>query len=168
MPKSLILSAIVVSLSIGFYFTANAANVSLQGYVYSDSAGWISLSCSDTDSCSSISYGVSEDANGDLSGYGYSQNGEWINFNPNYGGANIDSAGNMSGWIFAQDIGWINTGSSKIFSAQELETKAESAKNIINSYDTANLENLSNADAASLLNSLCNLLGNNQCANINN
>ncbi|MCX6722025.1 MAG: hypothetical protein NTY04_02455 [Candidatus Staskawiczbacteria bacterium] len=140
----------------------------MPGYIYSEEVGWISLSCFNTASCDSIDYGVLKDSKGNLSGYGYSQNGEWINFNPNYGGSSIDSNSKISGWIFAQDTGWVNIDSVKIFSEVELQNKAESAKNIVSEYENTGVNNLSDAGAASLLSSLCNLLGISQCANNNN
>ena len=149
MKKIIILSAIIF-LSIGIYSSALAATQNLTGYIYSDTAGWISLSCANTNSCSSVDYKVSEDVSGKLSGYGYSQNGEWVNFNPNFGGVNVNSDGTLSGWAYGQTSEWINFNFEKIISAGDLQNEITSAKDITNSDD------LSNAGTASLLNSLCN------------
>jgi hypothetical protein len=73
MEKIFILS-VVIFLSMGFWSIANADSQELTGYIYSESAGWISLSCANTSSCGLINYNVIIDASGNLSGYGYSQN----------------------------------------------------------------------------------------------
>lgn len=141
---------------------AKAAGQELQGYIYSETAGWISLNCSNTNSCSTIDYKVSEDSSGKLSGYGYSQDGEWINLDPNYGGTIINSDGTMSGQAFADKGEWLKFDSAKIISAGDLQNEIISAQTAINSDD------LSDAGAMSLLNSLCSqFLTSSECSIIN-
>lgn len=148
MKKVIILSAIIF-LSVGIFSVARADSKELSGYIYSDTAGWISLNCSNTNSCNTISYKVSQDVKGKLSGYGFSQNNEWINFNPNFGGVNVSSDSTFLGWAFGQTSEWINLDSAKIISANDLQNEIVSAKDITNSDD------LSSASTMSLLNSLC-------------
>ena len=149
MSKQLVLLSIIIFLTFGFCFVAKADSTNLVGYLYSESAGWISLNCSNTNSCDSIAYNVSEDDNGRLSGYGYSQDGQWINFNPNYGGANIGPDGLLAGWIFAENTGWARIDGAEIVSLNDLQN------NIVLAENTVNSGSLSADDAMSLLNNLC-------------
>ena len=148
--KKIIILLIAIFLSIGIFSIAQANSQNLSGYVYSETAGWISLSCANTNSCNTISYMVSLGNNGKLSGYGYGQNGEWINFNPNFGGVNVSSDSTISGWVYSEKGDWINFDSAKIISSNDLQNEISSAKDVANSND------LSDAGTMSLLNSLCN------------
>ena len=162
MSKSFIILAIM-ALSLGFCSIANADSQGLSGYIYSDGAGWISLNCSNTNSCNSIGYGVSEGGNGQLSGYGYSQHSGWVNFNPNYGGVIINSNGSLSGWAYSATGGWLEINSSKIISVNDLQNEITSVANTVNS------NNLSSTGTASLLNSLCSqFLSDSDCNIVNN
>ena len=147
--KTIILLTLISILTLSFSNSVKAVSQEFSGYVYSETAGWISLSCTNTNSCSTIDYKVTKDNNGKLSGYGFSQNGEWINFNPNFGGISINSDNTISGWVFGQTSEWINLNSAKIISANDLQNEITSAKDITNSDD------LSDAGTMSLLNSLC-------------
>ena len=147
--KKIIILLIAIFLSIGIFSIAQANSQNLSGYIYSDTAGWISLNCSNTNSCNTISYKISQDAKGKLSGYGFSQNGEWINFNPNFGGVNVNSDSTFSGWAYSEKGEWINFDSAKIISSNDLQNEISSAKDVANSND------LSDAGTMSLLNSLC-------------
>ena len=120
MKKIFILSA-VIFLSIGAFSVANASGQNLSGYVYSESAGWISLSCANTNSCDKINYKVSVDDLGKLSGYGYSQNQGWINFNPNYGGVSIGSDNSLSGWAYCEKAEWLSVDGAKIVYLNDLQ-----------------------------------------------
>jgi hypothetical protein len=148
-PQKIILLLLIPILAFGFSNSAKATSQNLSGYVYSDTAGWISLSCTNTNSCNTISYKVSEDGNGKLSGYGYSQNGEWVNFEPNFGGVNVNPDETISGWAYSEKGDWLNFDSAKNISANDLQNEITSAKDITNSDD------LSDAGTMSLLNSLC-------------
>jgi hypothetical protein len=88
----------------------------LTGYVWVPNIGWVSLSCSNTNSCGRVDYGVVNDGNGMLSGYAWSANAGWISFScgntgtcasVNYG-VTIDGDGNFNGWAYGQNIGWIH------------------------------------------------------------
>ena len=147
--SKLFLISIIILASIGFYSVANASTQNIAGYIYSDDAGWISLNCSNTNSCSSIDYKVSEDSIGNLSGYGYSETGGWINFNPNYGGVKIDLNDNISGWAFSENTGWVSLDGSKIISANDLQNEIASVSSQVSN------NNLSADSEMSLLNSLC-------------
>lgn len=156
MPKQSILVSIIF-LTLSLCSVAFASDVLLSGYVYSDKTGWISLSCSNTDSCDSISYGITKDDSGKLSGYGYSQEDEWVNFKPRYGGVSFNSNGSVSGWAFAEKSGWVKINSVKIFSLQELQEKLNYAKSIVDNYYNQN--NISVSNLSSLLEGLKSILG---------
>jgi hypothetical protein len=81
----------------------------LEGYAWSENLGWVSLSCQNTDSCTTVQYGIVNDGNGNLSGYAWSENTGWINFSPTDGGVRIDTiTGKFSGFAWGENIGWIN------------------------------------------------------------
>jgi hypothetical protein len=54
----------------------------LTGWMWGENFGWLSLSCTNTASCGTASYGVSNDGSGVLSGFAWSENQGWINFKP--------------------------------------------------------------------------------------
>lgn len=73
--------ALVVCVSYAFHTTqANASDQSgtLYGYAWSDTIGWISLNCTNTDSCETTNYAMNIDANGQLYGHAWSDNVGWI------------------------------------------------------------------------------------------
>ena len=142
----LLLSVGIFSCSFGH---VAAAGQQLTGYIYSDDAGWISLNCSNTNSCDSIDYSVLADSNGNLSGYGYSQNYGWINLSPNFGGVVVLADSSLSGYGYSA-AGWVKIDGAKVFSINDLQNEAASAKKIIDN------NNLSDVETMSLLNSLCN------------
>jgi hypothetical protein len=80
----------------------------LTGYAYGENTGWISLNCSNTASCASNAYAVTNNGNGYLSGYAWSENTGWINFNPSGAGVTISSSGIFSGYAYSENLGWIN------------------------------------------------------------
>ncbi|MCC6199094.1 hypothetical protein IT401_02695, partial [Candidatus Nomurabacteria bacterium] len=57
-----------------------AATQNITGWFWSSTAGWVSLSCQNTNSCSEVSYGVIEQADGLWTGYGWSDNLGWLRF----------------------------------------------------------------------------------------
>ena len=79
----------------------------LTGYAWGETAGWISLNCSNTSSCGTVYYRVGNNGEGVLSGYAWSENAGWIQFNPAGGGVTIDSGGNFAGEAWGETIGWI-------------------------------------------------------------
>ena len=88
----------------------------LTGYIWGENIGWISLSCENTSSCGTVSYGVTNDGLGNLSGYAWGENIGWINFDPNVPddsndyGVTIDVDGAFDGYAWAENVGWINFG----------------------------------------------------------
>lgn len=80
------------------------------GFVWSENTGWISLSCLDTGSCGTLSYGIINNGAGNLSGNAWGENIGWVNFEPTGGGVQIDECGDFSGQAWGENIGWINFG----------------------------------------------------------
>lgn len=82
----------------------------LTGYLFAENLGWISLSCQNTSSCTTMEYGITNDGDGNLSGFGWSENGGWVNFAPaSGGGVTIDPAtGQFNGPVWAENAGWIH------------------------------------------------------------
>jgi hypothetical protein len=87
----------------------------LAGWLWSESFGWISLSCQNTASCAAVDYGVKNDGTGRLSGLAWAENVGWIDFAPSIGatpvpgaGVRIDPAsGRFSGHAWSENLGWI-------------------------------------------------------------
>lgn len=86
----------------------------LTGWMWGENFGWISLSCSNTGSCATASYGVSNNGSGVLSGFAWSENHGWINFKPvaclpdPTCGVRIDPAtGYFGGRAWGENAGWI-------------------------------------------------------------
>lgn len=85
----------------------------LTGWMWAENAGWVSLSCKNTSSCATASYGVRNDGHGVLSGYAWAENIGWINFAPGTAGVSIDaSTGDFSGRGWGENVGWITFASS--------------------------------------------------------
>lgn len=85
----------------------------LSGWMWGENVGWISLSCSNTASCGTGSYGVSNDACGHLAGHAWAENVGWINFSPATAGVTIDpTTGDFSGSAWGENIGWITFAST--------------------------------------------------------
>ncbi|PID83294.1 hypothetical protein CSB11_02020 [Candidatus Campbellbacteria bacterium] len=53
-----------------------------KGYGWSEGAGWVSLNCNNTASCSISDYGVNVETGGALSGYAWSPNVSWLDIAP--------------------------------------------------------------------------------------
>lgn len=98
---------------------------SLSGYAWSDNIGWVSLNCTNTNSCGSGNYGVSVDNGGNFFGYAWSDNIGWVSFNssdtagcpqaPCTAKVNRGSNGQVTGWARALSAsggwdGWIELG----------------------------------------------------------
>lgn len=115
-----VVAALVVFASAGIGAAQAAGSYDLSGYAWSDSVGWVSLSCSNDSSCGSSNYGVSLDPEGSLDGYAWSSNIGWIQFGCPTGGsclsgfpsgsgtqaqnANING-NNLKGWARALSYG---------------------------------------------------------------
>ena len=64
--STIILLLLIPILAFSFSNFVKAANQELSGYIYSETAGWISLNCSNTNSCNTVDYKVTKDSNGKL------------------------------------------------------------------------------------------------------
>ncbi|MDD5290633.1 MAG: fibronectin type III domain-containing protein [Patescibacteria group bacterium] len=91
---------------------ALVADDGITGYLWSEKTGYISLSCSNTSSCVTIDYGVSNDGDGNLTGYAWSEKLGWISFDDssvnNYYQVTIDMDGNFSGYAWSEKAGYID------------------------------------------------------------
>jgi len=104
--KKTFASLVSLSLVLSFSLMATSSKVNagmdsttandVGGYAWSDNIGWISFSCVDTNSCSTVQYGVDMNTTtGALSGYAWSDNIGWIDFS----GASVDlTSGKVIGW----------------------------------------------------------------------
>jgi hypothetical protein len=90
----------------------------LGGWMWGENIGWVSLSCTNTSSCGTVSYGVANDGCGTLSGYAWAENIGWINFAPTCGGDSScgvkigPKTGIFTGRAWAANAGWITFASS--------------------------------------------------------
>ncbi len=88
----------------------------LEGYVWSEAAGWIRLGTTVTtgaahtySNSSSTTYGVNNDGNGNLSGYGWGENIGWVNFNPTHSQVTINATtGDFDGYAWSESLGWVH------------------------------------------------------------
>jgi len=94
---------------------ATVYNDHLEGYVWSESVGWIRLGTITTGAThtyannASTTYGVNNDGNGNLSGYAWSENAGWINFNSNNSQVTINATtGDFDGYAWSESLGWIH------------------------------------------------------------
>lgn len=94
------------------------AGYKLTGFVWAENIGWISMSCENTSSCATVSFGVTNDGSGNLAGFAWGENIGWISFScdntascgtVDYG-VTIDTDGAFDGYAWAENIGWINLG----------------------------------------------------------
>ena len=74
----------------------------LSGYAYGSNIGWISMNCTNTSSCNTTDYKVSN-TKGVLSGYAWSENTGYLDFSQ----VTIDT-GIFSGSAYSSNIGWIS------------------------------------------------------------
>ena len=85
---------------------ADAATTALNGYVWSDTIGWISMNCTNTGTCGTLPYAVTIDTSTKLlSGYAWSDNIGWVQFG---GLASFPSGPNGNALISGNAlVGWI-------------------------------------------------------------
>jgi len=92
----------------------------LHGWMWGENIGWISLSCLDTASCGTTTYGVTNDG-GELAGYAWSENAGWVSFscrntdscgNAAYGVTIDPGTGEFSGQAYSENLGWISFAST--------------------------------------------------------
>lgn len=86
----------------------------LTGWMWAENAGWVTLSCTNTSTCGTSSYGVSNDGCGRLSGRAWSENTGWIEFAPSTCGGDPTcgvwinpTTGNFTGRAWSENAGWI-------------------------------------------------------------
>ncbi len=92
---------------------ALVADFELTGWMWSESLGWISLSCKNRNACEPSRWGVRNDGSGHLGGWAWSENAGWIDFGPAVAGVAIDPAtGVFAGRAWGENVGWISFGSS--------------------------------------------------------
>lgn len=75
--------AIVSVLTLSQTPVSAGTNDTVDGWAKSDSAGYISMNCTNEGTCGTVDYGVDIDASGNFSGYGWSSNFGWVNFGAN-------------------------------------------------------------------------------------
>ncbi|OGI88133.1 hypothetical protein A2995_00135 [Candidatus Nomurabacteria bacterium RIFCSPLOWO2_01_FULL_33_24] len=94
------------------YCNVTVSGSELTGYAWSENYGWISLNCSNDNSCASSNFKISNNGNGTLSGYAWGENIGWINFGPHSGSStsqvSISNAGDFRGYAWGENIGWIS------------------------------------------------------------
>lgn len=78
-------------------------NSDVTGWLWSSNTGWVSMNCSNTNSCAGVSYGVTQSSSGDWTGYAWSNTLGWLKFNTgcptNSGQCNAKlTASGLSGW----------------------------------------------------------------------
>ncbi len=86
----------------------------LAGWMWGENIGWISVTCANTGTCGTASYGVANDGYGKLTGFAWCENAGWINFSPTTCapdptcGVRIDPAtGSFNGRAWGENIGWV-------------------------------------------------------------
>lgn len=87
----------------------HVSDFGLTGWMWSENAGWINLSCQNTGSCGSSSFGVTNDGHGNLGGLAWGENVGWINFAPATGAVTVNlSTGAFEGMAWSENAGWVN------------------------------------------------------------
>jgi hypothetical protein len=104
------------------------SDTELTGYIWNENAGWISLNCSNTSSCGTVDYKVSNDGSGNLSGYAWNENTGWINFGTFASSTIINtSTGEFSGYAWGENIGWISLNCSNDNSCGTIDYKVKTS-----------------------------------------
>ncbi|MFH1737892.1 MAG: S-layer homology domain-containing protein [bacterium] len=99
------------------------SDTALTGYAWGENVGWVSLNCSNTSSCGTVDYKVTNDGEGTLGGHAWSENMGWILFSPDNGGVTINSSGIFSGWAWGENVGWITFNCSDTSSCATVDYK---------------------------------------------
>lgn len=96
---------------------ASIFQATVMGWMWSESLGWISLSCLNTQSCAEVDFGVVHDGMGHLAGYAWAENAGWISFScadtsscgrVDYGVSINPATGDFSGFAWGENIGWVS------------------------------------------------------------
>ncbi len=90
----------------------------VSGYLWSETTGWVSLSCLNNSTCGTRDYRVTNDGNGNLAGYAWAENTGWMSFScanepdtcatRNYGVWIDPTTGQFSGRAWSENTGWIS------------------------------------------------------------
>jgi len=99
------------------------SDTELTGYAWGENIGWVSLNCSNTSSCGTVDYKVTNDGAGTLGGHAWSENFGWILFAPDNGGVTINSSGVFSDWAWGENVGWITFNCSDTSSCATVDYK---------------------------------------------
>lgn len=92
-------------------------HTAVTGWIWSETIGWISLSCENTQSCADVDYAVVHDGMGHLSGLAWSENAGWVSFScrntsscsrVDYGVSIDPVSGDFRGFAWAENIGWVS------------------------------------------------------------
>jgi len=108
--------------SVGWFDFSNVtvADSELTGYAYNDNTGWLSLNCSNTSSCGTVNYSVTNDGNGNLDGDAWSESLGWFDFN----GVSISTdSGDFSGYAYNDNTGWLSLNCSNTSSCGTVDYK---------------------------------------------
>ena len=88
-----------------------------EGWIWAENVGWMSLSCTNTTSCSTVNFGVTNDGAGNLAGFAWSENAGWLSFacentascaTVDYGVVVDPATGEFTGWAWSENLGWIS------------------------------------------------------------
>lgn len=111
-----VLLSIFVSQALLRESVSASVEIAITGYLWSDTAGWIDLNCSNANSCGTNNFGLSIGDNNTISGYAWGDNIGWVSANssdlsgcPSGTCAASISGGALSGWlkaVAADGNGW--------------------------------------------------------------
>jgi Ca2+-binding RTX toxin-like protein len=102
----------------------------LTGSMWLENLGWLSLSCENTGSCATSSYGVVNDGAGNLSGLAWGENIGWVDFLPSIAGIPVPGAGVVidpstgifDGYAWGENIGWLSFTLGPATASSQIET----------------------------------------------
>jgi len=115
----MILAGVLVCLSLTVPWRAfsQGSTIPINGYAWSDTAGWIDLNCANTNVCGTNNFAMSIDQNGNVSGYAWSEFFGWISANstdltgcPSGTCSASIAGGTMSGWMRAMSYSQSQSG----------------------------------------------------------
>ena len=110
------------------------------GWLWSETVGWVSLSCVNTGSCQMTDYGVQHDGSGVLSGYAWSENAGWISFScqntgscasVNFGVTFDPLSGDFRGHAWSENLGWINFACENSLSCGDVDFGLRTSLNLL-------------------------------------
>lgn len=100
-------------------YNVKVSDTELTGYVWGPGVGWISLNCSNTNTCGQSNFKVTNDGTGKLYGYAFGENTGWISFSchnlesqncadNNEATVTINNRGEFAGYAWSENFGWIH------------------------------------------------------------